>query len=165
MKHKPVPIGVVLTGVLYFGLLFYWQWDELSGSGAPRDAAIFGIVLAVAHVAYVMACFQRDLPASMKQLPIIGRYSKLYGWLIFVFIAVWYCRPEKWGGYDEAVGFLLVGVLLLGFGAAAILTCFMWSGDQSSRLYALSRFVDVYPAITKPDRHVRFGEKTIHFGE
>ena len=39
MKHKPVPIGVVLTGVLYFGLLFYWQWDELSGAGAARDAA------------------------------------------------------------------------------------------------------------------------------
>ena len=88
MKHKPVPIGVVLTGVIYFGLLFYWQWDELQGEGAARDAAIFGIVLAVAHVAYVMACFQRDLPASMKQLPIIGRYAKLYGWLIFVFIAV-----------------------------------------------------------------------------
>ena len=66
MKHKPVPIGVVLTGVIYFGLLFYWQWDELQGEGAARDAAIFGIVLAVAHVAYVMACFQRDLPASMK---------------------------------------------------------------------------------------------------
>ena len=48
MKHKPVPIGVVLTGVLYFGLLFYWQWDELSGTGAARDAAIFGIVLATA---------------------------------------------------------------------------------------------------------------------
>ena len=30
MKHKPVPLGVVLTGVLYFGLLFYWQWDQLS---------------------------------------------------------------------------------------------------------------------------------------
>ena len=159
MKHKPVPLGVVLTGVLYFGLLFYWQWDELSGTGAARDAAIFGIVLGVAYVAYVMACFQIDLPESMKKLPIIGRYSKLYGWLIFVAIAVWYCRPDKWGGYDEAVGFLLVGVLLLGFGAAAILTCFMWGGDQSSRLYALSRFVDVYPAITKPDRHVRFGEK------
>ena len=68
MKHKPVPIGVVLTGVIYFGLLFYWQWDELSGTGAARDAAIFGIVLAVAYVAYVMACFQRDLPESMKSL-------------------------------------------------------------------------------------------------
>ena len=159
MKHKPVPLGVVLTGVLYFGLLFYWQWDALSGSGAPQEAAIFGIVLAVAYVAYVMACFQIDLPESMKKLPVIGRYSKLYGWLIFVGVAVFYCRPNAWGGYDEAVGFLLVGVLLLGFGAAAILTCFMWGGDQSSRLYALSRFVDVYPAITKPDRPVRFGEK------
>ena len=84
MKHKPVPLGVVLTGVLYFGLLFYWQWDELSGSGAPQEAAIFGIVLAVAYVAYVMACFQIDLPESFKKLPIIGRYSKLYGWLIFL---------------------------------------------------------------------------------
>ena len=44
MKHKPVPIGVVLTGIIYFGLLFYWQWDELSGTGAARDAAVFGIV-------------------------------------------------------------------------------------------------------------------------
>ena len=82
-----------------------------------------------------MACFQRDLPESMKQLPIIGRYAKLYGWLIFALSAVWYCRPEKWGGYDEAVGFLLVGVYCLVW-CAAILTCFMWSGDQSSRLYA-----------------------------
>ena len=65
MKHKPVPIGVVLTGVIYFGLLFYWQWDE--SQEQARDGAIFGIVLAVAYVAYVMACFQRDLPASMKQ--------------------------------------------------------------------------------------------------
>ncbi|RPG68408.1 MAG: preprotein translocase subunit SecY [Euryarchaeota archaeon TMED99] len=35
----------------------------------------------------------------------------------------------------------------------------MWSGDDSSRLYALRRFVDVYPTITKPERHVRFNEK------
>ena len=66
MKHKPVPIGVVLTGVIYFGLLFYWQWDELSGEGAARDAAIFGIVLAVAHVAYVMAALIRPDPRSLS---------------------------------------------------------------------------------------------------
>ncbi|MAK78521.1 MAG: preprotein translocase subunit SecY, partial [Euryarchaeota archaeon] len=35
----------------------------------------------------------------------------------------------------------------------------MYSGDKSSRLYALYRFVDTYPAITKPERHVRFNEK------
>ena len=33
------------------------------------------------------------------------------------------------------------------------------SGDKSSRLYALHRFVDVYPSITKPERHVRFNDK------
>tara|TARA_B100000683_G_scaffold266083_1_gene297876 strand:- start:487 stop:2115 length:1629 start_codon:yes stop_codon:yes gene_type:complete len=57
------------------------------------------------------------------------------------------------------VGYLLVGVILLGFGAAAALTCFMYSGEKSSRLYALHRFVDTYPTITKPERHVRFNEK------
>ena len=37
MKHKPVPIGVVLTGIIYFGLLFYWQWDELSLERVPLE--------------------------------------------------------------------------------------------------------------------------------
>ena len=35
----------------------------------------------------------------------------------------------------------------------------MYSGEKSSRLYALRRFVDTYPTITKPERHVRFNEK------
>ena len=97
-----------------------------------------------------MWCFQRDLPEGLKDAPVIGRYGKLIGWLALTSIAVWYVRPNAWGGYDEGVGFFLVGIILLGFAAAAIITCFMWSGDKSSRLYALSRFVDVYPTITKP---------------
>ena len=99
------------------------------------------------------------LPEGLKDAPVIGRYGKLLGWLAISGVAVWYVRPDKWGGYDDGVGFFLVGILLLGFGAAAALTCFMWSGDKSSRLYALHRFVDVYPTITKPERHVRFNEK------
>jgi preprotein translocase subunit SecY len=63
------------------------------------------------------------------------------------------------GSHQELVGYLLVGVILLGFGAASALTCFMYSGEKSSRLYALRRFVDTYPTITKPERHVRFNEK------
>tara|TARA_Y100001980_G_C14539860_1_gene317422 strand:- start:276 stop:2048 length:1773 start_codon:yes stop_codon:yes gene_type:complete len=106
-----------------------------------------------------MWCFNRDLPEGLKDAPVIGRYGKLLGWLAIAGVAVWYVRPDKWGGYDDGVGFFLVGILLLGFGAAAALTCFMWSGDKSSRLYALHRFVDVYPTITKPERHVRFNEK------
>jgi len=160
MKHKPIPWAIALTGVLYFGLLIYWQSDELSSEiDAVRNAAQFGLVMSVVYVAYLMWCFNRDLPEGLKDAPIIGRYGKLLGWLAIAGIAVWYVRPAKWGGYEDGVGFFLVGILLLGFGAAAALTCFMWSGDKSSRLYALHRFVDVYPTITKPERHVRFNEK------
>ena len=160
MRHKPIPWAIALTGVLYFGLLIYWQSDELSSEiAAQRNAAQFGLVLSVTYVAYLMWCFNRDLPEGLKDAPVIGRYGKLLGWLAISGVAVWYVRPDKWGGYDDGVGFFLVGILLLGFGAAAALTCFMWSGDKSSRLYALHRFVDVYPTITKPERHVRFNEK------
>ena len=160
MRHKPIPWAIALTGVLYFGLLIYWQSDELSSEiAAQRNAAQFGLVLSVIYVAYLMWCFNRDLPEGLKDAPVVGRYGKLMGWLAIAGIAVWYVRPAKWGGYEDGVGFYLVGILLLGFGAAAALTCFMWSGDKSSRLYALHRFVDVYPTITKPERHVRFNEK------
>ena len=159
MKHKPIPWAIALTGALYFGLLIYWQSDELNGTSEQMAAAQFGLVLSVIYVAYLMWCFQRDLPKGLQDAPVIGRYGKLIGWLALTSVAVWYVRPGAWGGYDEGVGFFLVGILLLGFGAAAILTCFMWSGDDSSRLYALRRFVDVYPTITKPERHVRFNEK------
>jgi preprotein translocase subunit SecY len=160
MKHKPIPWAIALTGVLYFGLLIYWQSDELSSEiDAVRNAAQFGLVMSVVYVAYLMWCFNRGLPEGLKDAPVIGRYGKLLGWLAIAGIAVWYVRPAKWGGYEDGVGFFLVGILLLGFGAAAALTCFMWSGDKSSRLYALHRFVDVYPTITKPERHVRFNEK------
>ena len=160
MRHKPIPWAIALTGVLYFGLLIYWQSDELSSEiAAQRSAAQFGLVLSVIYVAYLLWCFQRDLPDGLKDAPVIGRYGKLLGWLAICGTAVWYVRPAKWGSYEEGVGFFLVGILLLGFGAAAALTCFMWSGDKSSRLYALHRFVDVYPTITKPERHVRFNEK------
>ena len=35
----------------------------------------------------------------------------------------------------------------------------MYSGSESSRLYALQKLIDVYPSITKPDGHVRFNQK------
>ena len=135
MKHKPIPWAILLTGVLYYGLLVYWQSDELqmaSGSD-PYNAAVFGLLFSVVYLAYCMICFQRDLPSSFKEMPFVGRFGKLTGWLAFASIAVYYVRPAAWGGYDEGVGFFLVGIILLGFGAAAILTCFMWEGDDSSR--------------------------------
>ena len=65
-----------------------------------------------------------------------------------------------WGWVDTAtVGFLLVGVALLGFGAGLGISVSLYTGSESSRLYALSRLVDVYPSITKPEGHVRFNQK------
>ena len=169
MGKQSIPWAVGLTGLLYFGMLGYWQYDAfetaLFGSGNASqnaiDGAIFGFVFGVLYVAFMIWCFTRDLPEGLKEVPVIGRYGKMLAWLAFLGTAVWYCRPNAWydGTHQDLVGYLLVGVILLGFGAAAALTCFMYSGEKSSRLYALRRFVDTYPTITKPERHVRFNEK------
>ena len=169
MGKQSIPWAVGLTGLLYFGMLGYWQYDAfetaLFGSGNASqnaiDGAIFGFGFGVAYVAFMIWCFTRDLPEGLKEVPVIGRYGKMLAWLAFLGTAVWYCRPNAWydGTHQDLVGYLLVGVILLGFGAAAALTCFMYSGEKSSRLYALHRFVDTYPTITKPERHVRFNEK------
>ena len=49
--------------------------------------------------------------------------------------------------------------MILGAGTAASITCLIYTGDESSRLYGLKRLVDVYPSIQKPDGHVRFMSK------
>ena len=169
MGKQSIPWAVGLTGLLYFGMLGYWQYDAFEtaifGSGNASqnaiDGALFGFGFGVAYVAFMIWSFTRDLPEGLKEVPIIGRFGKMLTWLAFLGIAVWYCRPNSmYGGtHQDLVGYLLVGVILLGFGAAAALTCFMYSGDKNSRLYALHRFVDTYPTITKPERHVRFNEK------
>jgi preprotein translocase subunit SecY len=87
-------------------------------------------------------------------MPYIGRSLKPGIWLLSV-IGLAY-----WGWVDtSAVGFLLVGVALLGVAVSMALVCLLYSGSESSRLYGLSRFVDVYPSITKPEGHVRFNQK------
>ena len=159
MSKQPVPWAIALVSILYFGMLVYWQSEALFGDTTlyDTDAAVFGLGLSVAYVAYLMFGFLKDLPPALKDLPVIGKFGKLLGWLAFVGVAVWYVRPG--GEHVEAVGFLLVGVILLGFAYTAALVSLMYRGDKNSRLYALHRFVDVYPSITKPDRHVRFNEK------
>ncbi|MAV57513.1 MAG: preprotein translocase subunit SecY [Euryarchaeota archaeon] len=83
-----------------------------------------------------------------------GKATKPTIWLLFVAGLAW------WGWIDPAtVGFLLVGVALLGFGAGLGISVSLYTGSESSRLYALSRLVDVYPSITKPEGHVRFNQK------
>jgi preprotein translocase subunit SecY len=95
-----------------------------------------------------------DLPENIKSMPYVGRSLKPGIWLLSV-IGLAY-----WGWVDtSAVGFLLVGVALLGVAVSMTLACLLYSGSESSRLYGLSRFVDVYPSITKPEGHVRFNQK------
>jgi preprotein translocase subunit SecY len=170
MGKQSIPWAVALTGILYFLMLGYWQYDAFAASMGfsdmvvsqiEIDGAIFGFVFGIAYMAYMILCLTKDLPEGLKEVPIIGRFGKMLGWVAFLCVAMWYARPHTFanGQHEELVGYLLVGVILLGFGAASTLVCFMYSGDQSSRLYGLRRFVDTYPAITKPDRHVRFNEK------
>ncbi|MBJ32797.1 MAG: preprotein translocase subunit SecY [Euryarchaeota archaeon] len=95
-----------------------------------------------------------DLPENIREIPYLGKSLKGIIWLVFVLSLAY------WGWVDKAaVGFLLVGIALLGLGASMAMTCLLYSGSESSRLYALSRLVDVYPSITKPEGHVRFNQK------
>ena len=155
---RPIPWAVALTASLYWGLLFYWQRDVLFGDSATTDLAydraFYGIIFSVFYVAYVMACLMKDLPASLKGMPIIGKYGKFLGYFSMIAGIFAYCV------YDgEAVGWLFVGVGIMGLVAALALTCLIYRGDEKSRLYALKRMVDVYPSITKPEGHVRFNQK------
>ena len=124
------------------------------GAADEQSRALKMFLVSFVYVGYVMWATMRDLPEQIKEIPYLGKSLKGMIWLAFV-LALAY-----WGWVDKAaVGFLLVGVALLGLGASMAMTCLLYSGSESSRLYALSRLVDVYPSITKPEGHVRFNQK------
>ena len=155
VDRKPSVIGTALMAGIYWGMLFYWLRDDLL-DGAPDEQmrALRMFIVSIPYVAYIMWCAMTDLPDNIQDIPYIGRILKPGIWLISV-VGLAY-----WGWVDTAaVGFLLVGVALLGVAVAMCLVCLLYSGSESSRLYGLSRFVDVYPSITKPEGHVRFNQK------
>ncbi len=155
VDRKPSVIGTALMAGIYWGMLFYWLRDDLL-DGAPDEQmrALRMFIVSIPYVAYIMWCAMTDLPDNIKDIPYLGRILKPGIWLISV-VGLAY-----WGWVDTAaVGFLLVGVALLGVAVAMSLVCLLYSGSESSRLYGLSRFVDVYPSITKPEGHVRFNQK------
>ena len=155
VDRKPSVIGTALTAGIYWGMLFYWLRDDLlDGSPDEQMRALRMFIVSIPYVAYIMWCAMTDLPDNIRDIPYIGRLLKPGIWLISV-VGLAY-----WGWVDTAaVGFLLVGVALLGVAVAMCLVCLLYSGSESSRLYGLSRFVDVYPSITKPEGHVRFNQK------
>jgi|TARA_B110000116_G_scaffold98539_1_gene85735 preprotein translocase subunit SecY len=153
--RKPSAFGITAISVLYFGALFWWKKEDLLG--ADRDAMVYAaqmIVVAVAYVAWVLWAIQKDLPDGIKQIKFFGSAAKFMMWLSMMAVLFYWALQD-----DSQVGFLFVGIALLGLGTGLALACLAYTGDESSRLYALKRFVDVYPSITKPDGHVRFNQK------
>ena len=155
VERTPSAIGLFAMVSVYWGGLLYWlRGDLLDGAEDEQLRAIRMLLVSFPYVGFVIWGTMSDLPENIREMPYVGRAFKPLTWLIFVILLAY------WGWTDPAaVGFLLVGVALLGFGAGLAIACLLYSGSESSRLYALSRLVDVYPSITKPDGHVRFNQK------
>ena len=155
VERRPNAIGLAIMATIYWGALFYWlRSDLLDGAADEQTRALKMLLVSFPYVGFVMWSAMTDLPENIREIPYLGRSLKGLIWLAFV-LALTY-----WGWVDEAaIGFLLVGVALLGLGASMAMVCLLYSGTESSRLYGLSRLVDVYPSITKPEGHVRFNQK------
>ena len=155
VERRPNAIGLGIMATIYWGALFYWlRGDLLDGAADEQTRALKMLLVSFPYVGFVMWAAMTDLPENIREIPYLGRSLKGVIWLVFVLALVY------WGWVDEAaIGFLLVGVALLGLGASMAMVCLLYSGTESSRLYGLSRLVDVYPSITKPEGHVRFNQK------
>ena len=155
VERRPNAIGLAIMATIYWGALFYWlRGDLLDGAADEQTRALKMLLVSFPYVGFVMWSAMTDLPENIREIPYLGRSLKGLIWLAFV-LALTY-----WGWVDEAaIGYLLVGVALLGLGASMSMVCLLYSGTESSRLYGLSRLVDVYPSITKPEGHVRFNQK------
>ena len=155
VERRPNILATAIMAIIYWGALFYWlRGDLLDGSADEQSRALTMFLISFPYIGYVMWAMMRDLPENIREIPFLGKSLKGLIWLIFVLSLAY------WGWVDKAaVGYLLVGVALLGLGAAGAMTILLYSGSESSRLYALSRLVDVYPSITKPEGHVRFNQK------
>ena len=155
VERRPNAIGLGIMATIYWGALFYWLRDDLlDGAADEQTRALKMLLVSFPYVGFVMWAAMTDLPENIREIPYLGRSLKGVIWLVFVLALVY------WGWVDEAaIGFLLVGVALLGLGASMAMVCLLYSGTESSRLYGLSRLVDVYPSITKPEGHVRFNQK------
>ena len=154
-ERRPNRLATAIMAFIYWGALFYWlRGALLAGSADEQSRALTMFLISFPYIGYVMWAMMRDLPENIREIPFLGKSLKGLIWLIFVLSLAY------WGWVDKAaVGYLLVGVALLGLGAAGAMTILLYSGSESSRLYALSRLVDVYPSITKPEGHVRFNQK------
>jgi len=141
MSRQPAPLGILAISLIYWGSLFYWRWDELTGDDtAAMNLALQGIVLSVVYVGLLLLALTKDLPEGIRQIRYIGGSLKFFIWLSTVLALAYWAWLD-----DSLVGFNLVGISLMGLGTAMILSCLLYTGDESSRLYGLQKIVDVYP--------------------
>ena len=154
-ERRPSYIGIVALSIIYWGALVWWQKDALFGTDSELQMkALTMFATSFPYIGFVIWGTSTDLPENIAEPPYLGRMLKPGIWLAF--IAFFFA----WGLTDSStVGYLLVGVGLLGLASGLALACLMYSGPESSRLYGLQRLVDVYPSITKPEGHVRFNQK------
>ena len=154
-ERRPSYIGIVALSIIYWGALVWWQKDALFGTDSELQMkALTMFATSFPYIGFVIWGTSTDLPENIAETPYLGRMLKPGIWLAF--IAFFFA----WGLTDSStVGYLLVGVGLLGLASGLALACLMYSGPESSRLYGLQRLVDVYPSITKPEGHVRFNQK------
>ena len=160
VDRNPSVIGISVMSIIYWGALIWWLKEPLQTADsiwaltAAKAKALKIIGVSFPYVLFIIWGTQTDLPENIAEMPYVGRMLKPVIWLAFMIFFF------AWGWVDPSVvGFLLVGVGLLGLASALALVCLMYSGPESSRLYALERLVDVYPSITKPEGHVRFNQK------
>ena len=119
VDRRASPIGIAIMVVIYWGALLYWlRGDLFDGSADEQTRALKMFLVSFLYVGYVMWATMRDLPDNIREIPFIGKSLKGLVWLVFVLVLAY------WGWVDKAaVGFLLVGVALLGLGATMAITC------------------------------------------
>jgi preprotein translocase subunit SecY len=146
--------GIIALSIIYWGALLYWQWDEISGTDPTAAWTAAAMILtSLPYVGFVMWGLMYDLPEALSENR-IGKFTKPIIWvMLIVGLFIWALQDSS------KVGFLLVGIAILGLGISASIVCLLYTGEESSRLYGMRRMVDVYPSITKPEGHVRFGQK------
>ena len=155
MVRRPNVPAILIISAIYWGALLYWQWDELFGTvQADQMRSLYAVSLSLPYVGFIIWGASTDLPENIQDIRYIGRGLKPG-----IFVA-FFLGAAIWGWIDQVlVGFLLVGVILMGTMAGLCLTCLLYTGEESSRLFGLKRLVDVYPSISKPEGHVRFNSK------
>lgn len=158
-QRQPLYAAMGILTTLFVGIHLYWQRDALFETGGDeRVRALLGFGSSLAYALVCLWFLRVDKSERLIQAPYVGRIIDRFG----KFIA-WLAMAggfAVWAMFDtEIVGYLLIGGVLMGFAYAAAMQLCWYDGDDSSRLYALRKFVDVYPSIVKPEGHVRFNQK------